>query len=131
MCIKRGIRTTIAELLSLSDEQIRFQLQSAIWGQIFRRPNIAGFPSDPAANNNYMPPHLPVRNPTFPSLDGRAPDADAWRLPLQAIFDDHSAVEHREEGQIMIDHVRASLVRHIVRQCRHSSPLLSSQSCPH
>ena len=102
LCIKRGIRTTIAELLSLSDEQIPTQLQSAIiWGQIFRRPNVEGFPADPFANNNPLPLHLPVRNPTFPLGRGSDVDVDAWRSSVQATFDEHAFVEHREEGPVM------------------------------
>ena len=98
LCIKRGIRTTISELLSLSDEQIRVQLQSAIWGQIFRRPHVEGFPADVFSDEAVLPPHLPTRN-THRNIDPS--QVDAWRSSLQSAFDDSAAVEQREEGPVI------------------------------
>ena len=61
LLVKRGIEIDISELLSMSDRRLREELQSAISGTIFRRPNVQGFQADAFATGN--PSSSSSRNP--------------------------------------------------------------------
>ena len=92
--VRRGIRIGIPELLSMSDRQLRHELQSAIDGAVYRRPNVPGFPADPNSMNN------PI---TRPADDTRAdsqypPD---WFNALQVLFEEHAFVENSDEGRVI------------------------------
>ena len=92
--IRRGIRIGVPELLSMSDSRLRIELQAAISGEIFRRPNVQGFPADPHSNNNpvsVVAAPMPVQN-EYP------PD---WLNSLQEAFDWYAVVENSDEGPII------------------------------
>ena len=79
LLVRRGIRVTVQELLSMSDARLRVELQSAISGVVYRRPNLPGFPADAYSNNNPETPQAPaVTNSDYPP---------EWLNMLQERFD--------------------------------------------
>ena len=92
--VRRGIRVGIPELLSMSDGQLRLELQAAIEGAIFRRPNVQGFPADPNSMNN---PSSSYSSP--PSGEVQYPPD--WFNALQVVFDHEAFVENSDEGSIL------------------------------
>ena len=91
--VKRGIRISLQQLLSFSDSQLREELQSAIWGEVYRRPNVEGLPADAFANNNPTHSHLPAS-----SNDN---DQPAWSGQLQEIFENCAITENDDEGPVL------------------------------
>lgn len=89
--VKHGIRVSIPELLSLSDNRLRSDLQNAISGAIFRRPNIPGFPADAFSRN--VPSDSAALTSGFE--DGYPPD---WLNSLQERFDQHAVAENPDDG---------------------------------
>ena len=98
LLVKFGIEIGIAELLSMSDSRLRVELQSAISGSVFRRPNIQGFPADAFSTGN---PISPVGAGTGPPNE-YPPD---WLNSLQEAFDRKAFVENADEGEVMYVHV--------------------------
>ena len=94
LLVKRGIRVSLQELLSMSDQRLRQELQSAISGQIFRRPNLQSFPADANANGN---PDAPL-NRSIGNEQEYPPD---WLNSLQECFDRYAVVENADEGRII------------------------------
>ena len=94
LLIRRGIRVSVQELLSMSDRRLRNELQSAIGGCIFRRPNVQGFPSDANALNN----PADSAGSTQQSNDEYPPD---WLNSLQECFDRYAFVENTEQGRVI------------------------------
>lgn len=94
LLIRRGIRVTVQELLSMSDRRLRNELQSAIGGCIFRRPNVQGFPGDANALNN--PGDSAVS--TQQAEDEYPPD---WLNSLQECFDRYAFVENADQGRVI------------------------------
>ena len=94
LLIRRGVRVSLQELLSMSDHRLREELQSAISGQIFRRPNLQSFPADAFANNNPVSTVNPVQRPD----DEYPPD---WLNSLQECFDRYATIENADEGRVM------------------------------
>ena len=92
--VRRGIRIGISQLLSMTDGQIRQELQAAIDGVVYRRPNVPGFPADPYSMNN---PITRVED-GLGTNDQHPPD---WLNALQALFDDNAFVENSDEGRII------------------------------
>jgi len=92
--VRRGIRVSIPELLSMSDLQFRQELRAAIGGAVFRRPNVVGFPADPHSANN----PVSASNPASSRDDEHPPD---WFNQLQEVFDRSAFVEHSEEGPVL------------------------------
>ena len=92
--VRRGIRVSIPELLSMSDQQLRNELRAAIGGAVFRRPNVPGFPADPHSTNN----PAPSSSAAEPSAVEYPPD---WLNQLQEVFDRNAFLEHSEEGPVM------------------------------
>ena len=103
--VRRGIRVGIQELLSLTDRQLRNELQAAIGGAIFRRPNVPGFPADPHSVNNPVgaPAGVDQQSDVYP------PD---WLNHLQDIFDQHAFIEQTEEGPVI--YVQSWFVNHML-----------------
>ena len=92
--VRRGIRVSIQELLTLSDQQLRNELRAAISGAVFRRPNVPGFPADPHSANN----------PIATSSQGEQQSVDYppdWLNQLQDAFDRYAFREQTEEGPII------------------------------
>ena len=85
LVIKRGLRISAQELLSMTDQKIRNELRSAIWGVVFRRPNIDGFPADALA----------VGNPSTPisSLPQMGAHIAAWIDTLREVFEHRAIVQ--------------------------------------
>ena len=92
--VRRGIRVSIQELLSLSDQQLRNELRAAIGGAIFRRPNVPGFPADPHSANN------PVANQSSSRQQAVDYPPD-WLNQLQDAFNQHAFIEQTEEGPVI------------------------------
>ena len=92
LLVRRGIKVSVQELLSMSDHRLRSELQSAIGGYIFRRPNIQGFPSDANALNNPTTQEGSLQQ----SRDDYPPD---WLNSLQECFDRCAVVETAAEGR--------------------------------
>ena len=88
--VRRGIRVTVQELLSMSDNRLRVELQSAISGVIYRRPNMPGFPADPHSNNN--------PETVYDSAISRAEYPPDWLNMLQERFDAHAQTDNEAEG---------------------------------
>ena len=76
----------------MSDHRLRSELQSAIGGYIFRRPNIQGFPSDANALNNPTTQEGSLQQ----ARDDYPPD---WMNSLQECFDRYAVVEPAAEGR--------------------------------
>ena len=94
LLVRRGIRVSLQELLSMSDHRLREELQSAISGQVYRRPNLQGFPADAFANNN----------PTTPGNQSLRPNDDYppdWLNSLQECFGRYATCENSDEGRVM------------------------------
>ena len=92
--IRRGIKIGIPELLSMSDHNLRQELQAAITGAIFRRPNIVGFPADAFATSN---PTIAIE-----SDDRVSPDyPPEWLGSLLQQFERKATVERQEEGPVL------------------------------
>jgi len=94
LLVRRGIRVSLQELLPMSDRRLRNELQSAIGGQVYRRPNINGFPADANANNN------PTASQSVPERPQEEYPPD-WLNSLQECFDRFAAVENSQEGRVM------------------------------
>ncbi|CAL1136308.1 unnamed protein product, partial [Cladocopium goreaui] len=92
--VRRGIRVSIPELLSMTDQQLRNELRAAIGGVIFRRPNVQGFPADPHSANNPGS----SSSPAHPPASAYPPE---WINQLQEVFDRHAFLEHTDEGPVM------------------------------
>lgn len=92
--IRRGIKIGIPELLSMNDHHLRQELQAAISGAIFRRPNVLGFPADAFATSN---PTIAIE-----SDDRVSPDyPPEWLGSLLQSFEKFATVERQEEGPIL------------------------------
>ena len=91
--VKRGMRISLQQLLSFSDTQLREELRAAIWGEVYRRPNMEGLPADVFANNN--PTHS-----IMPSSSSSSEPPD-WSRQLREIFDTHATIENEEEGPVL------------------------------
>ena len=91
--VKRGIRISLQQLLSFSDSQLREELRSAIWGEVYRRPNVEGLPADAFAVNNPIHPISQV-----PNNDNERP---AWSCQLQEILANCATTENEDEGPIL------------------------------
>ena len=94
LLVRRGIRVSLQELLSMSDQHLRSELQSAIGGCIFRRPNVQGFPADANALDN----PTDHRGSSQQSNDDFPPD---WLNSLQECFDRYAFVERADEGRVI------------------------------
>ena len=94
LLVKFGIEIGIAELLSMSDRRLREELQCAITGSIFRRPNVQGFQADAFATGN----PTSHEGTTSRQNDEYPPD---WLNSLQEVFDRRAFVENADEGPIM------------------------------
>jgi len=92
--VRRGIRVSVPELLSMSDQQLRQELRAAIGGAVFRRPNVPGFPADPHSVDNPITPSSSAQ----PAAVEYPPD---WLNQLQEVFDRNAFLEHSEEGPVM------------------------------
>ena len=92
LLVRRGIRVSVQELLSMPDHRLRSELQSAIGGCIFRRPNTQGFPSDANALNNPVS-HQSVSQQ---SSDDYPPE---WLNALQECFDRYAVEQVADEGR--------------------------------
>ena len=92
--IRRGVRVGIPELLSMTDDRLRAELQAAITGDIYRRPNVPGFPADPHSNDNPEP----YLEQDFSSQNDYPPD---WINSLQEVFDRHAIIENADEGPVI------------------------------
>jgi hypothetical protein len=78
----------------MTDDRLRAELQAAISGEVYRRPNVQGFPADPHSNDN------PVSVPAMPenTQSDYPPD---WVNSLQETFDRHAIIENADEGPII------------------------------
>ena len=92
--VRRRIRIGIPELLSMTDGQLRCELQAAIDGAVYRRPNVPGFPADPHSINNPSPRHANASGD-----EGRFPPD--WLNALQALFEEVAFVENSDEGRVI------------------------------
>ena len=94
LLVRRGIRVSVQELLSMPDHRLRSELQSAIGGYIFRRPNVQGFPADANAQNNPV-----AHSGSSQQLSDEYPPD--WLNSLQECFDRYAIVENADAGRIM------------------------------
>ena len=92
--VRRGIRIGIPELLSMTDGQLRCELQAAIDGAVYRRPSVPGYPADPHSINNPSPRHANASGD-----EGRFPPD--WLNALQALFEEVAFVENSDEGRVI------------------------------
>ena len=74
--------------------RLRSELQSAIGGYIFRRPNVQGFPADANAQNNPV-----AHSGSSQQLSDEYPPD--WLNSLQECFDRYAIVENADAGRIM------------------------------
>lgn len=98
LLVKHGIEISISELLSMSDHRLRQELQSAISGSIFRRPNVQGFQADAFSTGNPGS----SRDVAPRQQDDYPPD---WLNSLQEVFDRQAFVENSDEGAVIYVHV--------------------------
>ena len=101
LCIRRGQRINLQDLLALPDALLRRQLQDAIHGEIYRRPPGPGFPSD-VMDANTLPEVPSAMQPSSasdqPPRGSRPPQ---WIEALNQFFAHHSATEMLEEGPVL------------------------------
>ncbi|CAL1156825.1 unnamed protein product, partial [Cladocopium goreaui] len=107
LSVRRGLAIELPDLLQMSDHALRVQLQSAMWGVLYRRPPWPAFSGDVYAmpNSSHWPRAEPIEvadtHDEATASNERRLDVPDWIRSLRDIHFARAHVDDPEEGAIL------------------------------
>eukprot|EP00435_Cladocopium_sp_Y103_P010311 s2002_g2.t1 len=102
LVVRRGLPIDIPTLLAMPDNRLRAELQNAIGGHVFRRPDGPAFMRNVSASSAALPVQVDNLRVQVDTRGSSWNDAQpSWLVSLQTIFQNNALVEAQEEGPVM------------------------------